>query len=114
MKNLKEQYERYFGKLTERARTSDSDVKQFISLMKGVPGGATFTPKQVVDFINKYDKPGRPFKAEDLLFIMKDGDLSDKQMVMAAIRGKSEGDRQALRELDRYYKKYSDEKKGFL
>ena len=30
MKNLKEQYERYFGKLTERAKTSDSDVKQFI------------------------------------------------------------------------------------
>ena len=92
MKNLKEQYERYFGKLTERARTSDSDVKTIV----------------------KNDKPGRPIKAEDLLFIMKDGDLSDKQMVMAAIRGRSEGDRMALRELDRYYKKYSDEKKGFL
>ena len=32
MKNLKEQYERYFGKLTERAKTSDSDVKQFIRM----------------------------------------------------------------------------------
>ena len=42
---------------------------------------------------------------------MKDGDLSDKQMVMAAIRGRSEGDRMALRELDRYYKKYSNSKK---
>ena len=31
MKNLKEQYERYFGKLTERAKTSDSDVKTLVS-----------------------------------------------------------------------------------
>jgi len=113
MKNLKEQYERYFGKLTERAKTSDSDVKQFISLMKGVPGGATFTPKQVVDFVNKYDKPGRPVKAEHLFKIAKAG-RSNTEMIRFAIRGKSEGDRQALRELDRYYKKYSDEKKGFL
>jgi len=112
MKNLKEQYERYFGKLTERARTSDSDVKTLVKNAR-ISGFSNppLTPKQVVDFINKYDKPGRP---EDLLFIMKDGDLSDKQMVMAAIRGKSEGDRMALRQLDRYYKKYSDEKKGFL
>ena len=115
MKNLKEQYERYFGKLTERAKTSDSDVKSIVRNAR-ISGFSNppLTPKQVVDFLNKYDKPGRPFKAEDLLFIMKDGDLSDKQMVMAAIRGKSEGDRQALRQLDRYYKKHSDEKKGFL
>ena len=115
MKNLKEQYERYFGKLTERARTSDSDVKLLVRNAK-ITGFSNppLTPKQVVDFLNKYDKPGRPMKAKDLLFIMKDGDLSDKQMVMAAIRGRSEGDRMALRELDRYYKKYSDEKKGFL
>ena len=32
MKNLKEQYERYFGKLTERARTSDSDVKTLVRM----------------------------------------------------------------------------------
>ncbi len=113
MKNLKEQYSRFFGKLTERAKTSDSDVKQFIRLMKGVPGGATFTPKQVVDFVNKYDKPGRPVKAEHLFKIAKAG-RSNTEMIRFAIRGKSEGDRQALRELDRYYKKYSDEKKGFL
>ena len=113
MKNLKEQYSRFFGKLNERAKTSDSDVKQFISLMKGVPGGATFTPKQVVDFVNKYDKPGRPVKAEHLFKIAKAG-RSNTEMIRFAIRGKSEGDRQALRELDRYYKKYSDEKKGFL
>ena len=115
MKNLKEQYERYFGKLTERAKTSDSDVKLLVRNAK-ITGFSNppLTPKQVVDFINKYDKPGRPIKAEDLLFIMKDGDLTDKQMVMAAIRGRSESDRQALRQLDRYYKKYSDEKKGFL
>ena len=113
MKNLKEQYSRFFGKLTERAKTSYSDVKQFISLMKGVPGGATFTPKQVVDFVNKYDKPGRPVKAEHLFKIAKAG-RSNTEMIRFAIRGKTEGDRQALRELDRYYKKYSDEKKGFL
>ena len=113
MKNLKEQYERYFGKLTERAKTSDSDVKKFITFMKGVPGGATFTPKQVVDFVNKYDKPGRPVKAEHLLTIARGG-RSDTEMIRFAIRGKTEGDRMALRELDRYYKKYSDEKKGFL
>ena len=115
MKNLKEQYERYFGKLTERARTSDSDVKTLVRNAK-ISGFSNppLKPKQVVDFLNKYDKPGRPMKAEDLLFIMKDGDLSDKQLVMAAIRGSSEADRIALRELDRYYKKYSDEKKGFL
>ena len=113
MKNLKEQYERYFGKLTERAKTSDSDVKKFITFMKGVPGGATFTPKQVVDFVNKYDKPGRPVKAEHLFKIAKAG-RSNTEMIRFAIRGKSEGDRMALRELDRYYKKYSDEKKGFL
>jgi len=113
MKNLKEQYIRYFGVLNERAKTSDSDVKQFIRLMKGVPGGATFTPKQVVDFVNKYDKPGRPVKAEHLFKIAKAG-RSNTEMIRFAIRGKSEGDRQALRELDRYYKKYSDEKKGFL
>ena len=61
MKNLKEQYERYFGKLTERAKTSDSDVKTFISLMKGYPEVPLLTPKQVVDFVNKYD-----LDAEDL------------------------------------------------
>ena len=114
MKNLKEQYERYFGKWTERARTSDSDVKQLVRSAK-ISGFSNppLTRKQVVDFINKYDKPGRPVKAEHLLMIMKN-DMSDEQMVMAAIRGRSEGDRVALRELDRYYKKYSDEKKGFL
>ena len=32
MKNLKEQYERYFGKLTERAKTSDSDVKSLLRM----------------------------------------------------------------------------------
>ena len=108
MKNLKEQYERYFGKLTERAKTSDSDVKKFISLMKGIPGGATFTPKQVVDFVNKYD-----LDAEDLTKVAGAG-RSNAGMVRFAIRGKSEGDKMALRELDRYYKKHSDEKKGFL
>ena len=114
MKNLKEQYERYFGKLTERARTSDSDVKTLVKNAR-ISGFSNppLTRKQVVDFINKYDKPGRPVKAEHLLMIMKN-DMSDEQMVMAAIRGRSEGDRMALRELDRYYKKYSDEKKGFL
>ena len=50
MKNLKEQYERYFGKLTERAKTSDSDVKQFSRLMKACTQRSTITPKQVVDF----------------------------------------------------------------
>ena len=115
MKNLKEQYERYFGKLTERARTSDSDVKLLVRNAK-ITGFSNppLKPKQVVDFLNKYDKPGRPMKAKDLLWIMKNGDLSDKQMVMAAIRARTEGDKYALKELDRYYKKYSDEKKGFL
>ena len=113
MKNLKEQYIRYFGVLNERAKTSDSDVKQFIRNMKSVPGGATFTPKQVVDFINKYDKPSRPVTAEDLNKVAMAG-RSNTGMVSSAIRGKTEGDRMALRELDRYYKKYSDEKKGFL
>ena len=114
MKNLKEQYERYFGKLTERAKTSDSDVRLLVRNMK-ITGfvNPPLKPKEVVDFLNKYDKPGRPMKAEDLNFIMNDN-LGDGQMVMAAIRGRSDMDRVALRELDRYYKKYSDEKKGFL
>ena len=117
MKNLKEQYERYFGKLTERAKTSDSDVRLLVRNMK-ITGfvNPPLKPKEVVDFLNKYDKPGRPMKAKDLNFIMNDN-LSDGQMVMAAIRSldtRSEMDRLALRELDRYYKKYSDEKKGFL
>ena len=114
MKNLKEQYERYFGKLTERAKTSDSDVRLLVRNMK-ITGfvNPPLKPKQVVDFLNKYDKPGRPMKAKDLNFIMNDN-LGDGQMVMAAIRGRSDMDRVALRELDRYYKKYSDEKKGFL
>jgi len=114
MKNLKEQYERYFGKLNERAKTSDSDVKLLVRNAK-ISGFSNppLTPKQVVDFLNKYDKPGRPVKAEHLLMIMKN-DRSDSQMVMAAIRARTEGDKYALKELDRYYKKYSDEKKGFL
>ena len=45
MKNLKEQYERYFGKLTERARTSDSDVKQFSknAMNSGFSRSTTYT-----------------------------------------------------------------------
>ena len=114
MKNLKEQYERYFGKLTERARTSDSDVKTLVKNAR-ISGFSNppLTPKQVVDFVNKYDKPGRPVKAEHLFKIAKAG-RSNTEMVRFAIRGKTEGDRQALRELDRYYKKYSNSKKGFL
>ena len=32
MKNLKEQYERYFGKLTERAKLQTQMLKQFIRM----------------------------------------------------------------------------------